>query len=304
MTNEEIIQIQKDAITTGTGGQLSPEERENFIESGIEQTNLLADEFQVEEVTASTMNIDVIEVASRLLRKGVEGEEFVTKTGLSIPRRQLTPKEAVLYYQITDKFLRRNITREQASTLINQMFSKRFMLDVVDLAINGDIADAGADKDFLNIHDGILVKIVADLNANDDVAFVDNDLMKDVFANLLDAMPNDFAQNEDLLRIYLSPKNYRKYQRELAERNTLLGDQSSTGKIELFYEGVKLVKVSKMPDSRIIHTLTKNFAVGFGLHMTAESQRQAKMRATDYVVTAEVDANYAISKAIVMAKKN
>ncbi len=304
MTNEEILEIIKAGeIGTGSGGQLSPEERDSFIESGIEQTPVLEQEFQVEEVTASTMNIDVMEVAGRILRKGTEGTEFTTKTGLSIPRRQLTPVEVVLYYQITDKFLRRNITRERAREVINRMFGKRFMLDLLDLSINGDTTDLGADKDFLNILNGIIVKANADADVVDADPFGINDKMTDVFAKLIDAMPNDFAGDDDALRIYLSPKNYRKYGRELAARNTGLGDRATTENVALFYEGIKLVKISKFPDTKILHTLTKNFAIGYGLTMTAESQRQALMRATDYVVTAEVDANYAISKAVVMATR-
>lgn len=300
MTNEEIIQIQKDAITTGTGGQLSPEELTSFIESGVEQSTLLQDEFQVNEITASTMNIDVMEVAERLLRKGVEGQEVVTKTGVLIPRRTLTPKEVTLYFQITDKFLRRNISKEQARELIQNMFSKRAMLDVIDLGINGDDSLNEVNEPFLSIMDGILVKAAAD----DDVVDAQhnaNDKMEDIFANAIDKMPNDFAGDDELLRIYLSPKNYRKYSRELSERQTALGDQTKTGKIPLYYEAVKLVKISKIPDETIIHTLTKNFAIGYGLSMTVEAQRNALARATDYVMAAEFDCNYAISKAMVVS---
>ena len=303
MTNEEIIEIQKDAITTGTGGQLSPEELSSFIESGIEQSPFIAEECQVLEVTASTMNIDVLEVSERLLRKGVEGTEFTTKSGISIPRRQLTPVEVVLYYQITDKFLRRNITRQQASEQINRMFAKRFMLDVLDLGINGNDALNANDEPFLSILDGVLITMDNDDDVNDAPGFTEDDKMEDVFAAMIDEMPSDFAGDEERLRIYCSPVNARKYLRELKKRDTVLGDQASMGVIPLAFEGVKIVKVSKMPDNRIIHTLTKNLAVGYGLNMTVESQRQAKLRATDYVMTAEVDVDYAISKAIVLAAK-
>lgn len=303
MTNEEIIEIQKNAITTGTGGQLSPEELASFIESGVQQTNFIAEECQVLEVTASQMNIDVLEVSERLLRKGVEGTEFTTKSGITLPRRSLTPVEVVLYYQITDKFLRRNISREKAAQMINDMFAKRFMNDVLDLGINGDDdLDTGAEP-FLSILDGVIKEADNDADVNDE-AFTENDKMTDVLAKLVDKMPNDFSGDEDKLRFYLSPANYRKYLRELKERNTVLGDQAAMGVVPLFFEGIKLVKINRMPDTKIIHTLTKNLAVGYGLRMTAETQRDAKMRATDYVVTAEVDMDYAISKAIVLGTRN
>lgn len=302
MTNEELIEIQKDAITTGAGGQLSPEELDSFIEAGIDQTPVLQEEFQVMQVTASTMNIDVLEVAGRILRPGVEGTAFSTKTGVTIPRRQLLPIEVVLYNQITDKFLRRNISREQAREQINRMMSKAFMLDLFDLAINGDEDDAGADADFLNIIDGIVVTANEDDDVHD-VEFGADDKIEDVLAKLIDEMPNAYAGDVDRLRIYISPVNYRKYQRELAARNTALGDTSKIGNMQLYYEGIKLVRFSKLSNDKIFHTLTKNFAVGYGLNMTVEAQRQALARATDYVTTAEVDANYAISDAVVMASK-
>ena len=302
MTNEEIIQIQKDAITTSTGGQLSAEELSSFIESGVKQTNFIAEECQVLEITASSMNIDVLEVSERLLRKGVEGTEFTTKSGISLPRRTLTPVEVVLYYQITDKFLRRNISREQARQQINDMFAKRFMNDVLDLGFNGDDSLNANDEPFLSILDGVITTADADADVND-TQFTADDKMEDVLAAMVDAMPADFAGDEERLRFYLSPANYRKYLRELKKRNTGLGDQAAMGVLPLAYEGIKLVKVARMPDTKIIHTLTKNVAVGYGLTMTAESQRQAKLRATDYVVTAEVDVDYAISKAMVLATR-
>lgn len=303
MTNEEIIEIQKNAITTNTGGQLSPEELSSFIESGVEQTKFIEEECQVLEVTASSMNIDVLEVSERLLRKGVEGEEFTTKSGISLPRRTLTPVEVVLYFQITDKFLRRNISREQAAKLINDMFAKRFMNDVLDLGINGDDSLNANDEPFLSILDGVIVTANADADVND-TEFTADDSMTDTLAAMVDKMPADFAGDEERLRFYLSPANYRKYLRELKERNTELGDKASMGVVPLYFEGIKLVKINRMPDTKIIHTLTKNLAVGYGLKMTAETQRQAKLRATDYVVTAEVDMDYAISKAIVLATRN
>jgi len=303
MTNEEIQEIIKD-ISTSTGGQLSNDQLSSFIESGVEQNTVLQDEYQVVQVTASEMDIDVLEVDSRILRKSVEGSEFTTKTGVTIPRRKLKPTEVKLRWNVTDKFLRRNISRDQANAQIQKLMSARALNDLLDLSINGDDSLNANEEPFLSIMDGVLVKFDADDDAPNVVPFNAADNIMDVFDLLIEDMPADFSGDEDKLRFIMSPKTYRRYLKELKKRNTQLGDEVITGKVKLPYEGIKIITISRFPETKIIHTLTKNLTIGYGMDATLESQRNIFSSSTDYVLTMEADTNYAISKAMRMAKQN
>ena len=302
LENEDLTDISKADISTATGGQMEPEELQSFIDTGVEQVAVLNEEFEVVEVTASKMNMDIMDLAEENMRKGEEGVEVTTPRGINISRRTLEPTEVTVYYRITDKFLRRNIMRQGAESVINSRFSKQYMVDAFNLSLNGDTSLNANDYPFHSINDGIIVKALADDDVNDEITFADADKLSAIFASMLDAMPEKHS-DEDMLRFYLAPSLYKKYQREMAGRNTTLGDQMSVAKNGLYYEGVKLVKFSKLKNDKIMLTKSKNFQIGYGLTMTVESERNIKARARDYVIAGELDANYALSEALILAKK-
>jgi len=303
LENAELEDIVKADISTATGGQMEPEELQTFIDTGVEQVNVLNEEFVVNEVTASEMNIDIADLTEENMRKGQEGVEVTDPVGMTIKRRKLKPVEVTVHYRITDKFLRRNIMRSGAEEFINKKFSGQYMVDAFNLALNGDTSLSEVDYPFHSINDGIIIKALADDDVNDEIAFNNDDKLSVIFASMLDAMPEKYSGDEDLLRIYLAPSLYKKYQREMAGRNTTLGDQMMVAKSGLYYEGVKLVKFSKLKNDKIMLSKVGNFHLGYGLTMTVESERNIKARAKDFVIAGELDANYAISEALILAKK-
>lgn len=296
-TNEEILNddpLVMKAIDTSAGGQLNAEQLDSFIETVREQSEFLQDIDIITGIDASEYQMDTLGLASRIMRKGVEGTA-PSVTGVTIDRRSLKPVELIMAFDITKRFLMRNVAKGTADQVINAAFAKQFKNDLIDLMINGD--DSSLD-DFLLITDGILVKAKADANVHKS-NWADNDLIKDVFGACVDAMPNKWM-NEDELKFYVSPKIQKQYQRELGEKNTQLGDLMTIDKPKIYYEGIEVKTIPSLADTEVMLTDPKNLTIGIGQEMLVELFYNARKRVREYTVTAYADANYKISDALVL----
>jgi hypothetical protein len=249
-----------------------------------------------------TLNLDVIGVSNRLLRLAVESTAPGTVMAGTIARRSLTPVEVILPYDISMKFLQKNIEGSNAEATINRMFAKQFGTDSVDLAFNGDTADVGADKDFLNIIDGYLVKALADGDAhNDNFAAVDP--MADVLAAMLKTLPAKWRTDRAGLRYFCSPGNEDKYRDELGVKNTSLGDLMILSNNPVVYKGIQVKPLSCLGDDKIMLTRPDNLAIGYGPDMRVGRFLDERKRLLEYTITTDIDANYVISDQIVLFTK-
>lgn len=296
MTNEELLEkelIEK-AIDTSDGGQLSAEQLDSFIDTVVEESDFLQDIDIITGIEASELQMDTLGLASRIMRKGVEGTA-PDVTDATIARRTLNPEELILAFDITKRFLMRNIARGSADAMINAMFAKQYRNDLIDLALNGD-KDSG--DDFIKIINGFYDRIKADGSTHTD-NFGANDKIKDVFAAAVDALPNKWL-NEDELFFVVSPKIQKKYQRELGEKNTQLGDLMTVDKPKIYFEGIEVRKVAQASDSEILLTPRKNLTIGIGQEMNVDLFYNARKRVREYTVTGYADANYKISDSVVL----
>lgn len=296
-TNKDILEDDElviKAITTSTGGQLSEEQRTEFVETVIEQSEILQEIDVIDGIESSEYQMDTIGLSSRVMRAGVEGTA-PDVTDATIVRRTLNPAEVILAFDITKRFLMRNIARGTADQAINSIFAKQYKNDLVDLIFNGDKDSGNA---FIQIIDGYIDRAKADGSAHTD-DFSANDNLKDVFAAMVDVLPNKWM-NEDELMIIASPAMQKKYQRQLGEKNTQLGDLMTVNKPQIFFEGIEVVKVASFPDTELLLTPRKNLAVGIGQEMVVEMFYNSRKRQREYTVTGYVDANYKISDAVVL----
>jgi hypothetical protein len=179
--------------------------------------------------------------------------------------------------------------------MINAMFAKQYRNDIVDLIFNGDTDSA---DDFIKIFSGYIDRAKADGSANT-ATFGVNDSVMDIFAAMVDDLPDKWMNEEELIFIG-SPSMVKKYQRELGAKNTQLGDIMTIGKPEIYYEGIKVKKVASFPSTEFLLTPKKNLAVGFGEAMNVGTFYNERKRVKEYTVTGYVDANYKISDAIVL----
>lgn len=299
MENQEILNdadIIKAAISVASGGQVSAEQYNEFIETVVKDDDFLASGITVYDgIESANFEMDTLGLDSRILRKGVEGTAPADTQGVNIARRTLSPKEYVLAFDITDKFLRRNIKKGTADETIKRLFAQQVGNDLVDLCFNGDTDSVTA---FINIMDGLVKRALADGDVHKST-FGNGDTMISIMESMIGQMPKKWRKNKKLLRFYMTPDRLDQYRKELRDRNTALGDNMMVTDEEPLFNGIKIETVGTMDDGDIFLTRPNNFAIGFGLNMTIEAQRAARKRATEYTVAGEVDINYVVSDMVV-----
>lgn len=330
MTIQEILaMIQKAAIATAVGGQLTTEQSKQFIDLVVAQNSLLQ-KIQTVQMVASTYQLNTIDIASRVMRAATEGSDPGFTQGVSINPRTLTQKESILPYDITFSFLEENIEGANAESKINEMFAKSFGNDLLDLAINGDeslaatITDANTDgKDdttglsqndhtFLRQNDGWLKLMRADAAVNDVVLSANITSWKAEFKKILAAMPNKYKNNPAELALLVSPDVETEYRDELAGRATALGDIYQVQNRTAQYQGVDVVPVPFFPGNSTSHypsgpvvvlTKYKNLAIGIGRNLRVGRQVNERKRVIEYTVTTKSDFNYVTGDLIVLGQK-
>jgi hypothetical protein len=301
MTVKELLEeLKKAAITTSSGGQLTTEDADKFINTVVSQNELFQTDVEVISMTAATRNIDVIGLASRVMRKATEGVAPTEIVGVNIGRRVLSVEEVILPYDVSLRWLEENIEGKNADTLLQNMFATQFGNDLLDLGCNGD--EASADP-FLSINDGWLTIMKADSGVNEFTgqAASKTDYKGHVFPGLLSTMPNKWKRNPDALALYVSPAVEEGYRDQLAERATGLGDVYLTEKKEARFKGILVKPVPYFPDDMMVLTIRRNFKIGIGRQISYERQNQPRKRIMEYTITAKADFEYAISEAVTYA---
>lgn len=288
MDNHRVLK----AITSAdlvNGGLLNPQQANQFIDYMIDQSAFLK-EVRTIRMDRPTYNLDDIAVGTRVIRKGVEATAPTTTASITTGKKQLNTVEAILPADISDTFLEDNIERAQAEDHIAQLLAAQFANDLTDLAINGDTADVGPEKDFVSIDDGFvkLAKTSAATHKFDTNGSAD--WKGTVFPGMLQMLPNKWKNNPALLRFFVSPAVAQQYLEQLITRQTAWADQLlQTGQLPLF-EGIKLFPVPYMPDDVVILTPAQNLAVGIQRDFRHEKMRQPRRRVVEHTMTMRFDA--------------
>jgi len=302
--NEAIL---KAVSTAGFGSapnyvaRLNPTQGSEFIRTIVDNTPILK-LIRTIDMPAPTYDLDFVGVASRIIRKATEGTAPTVGNNFTFTKKSLNTVEIVLPEDITQTFLEDNIERAGAEDTISSMLATQFGNDLADLFINGDTADAGASKDFLNIDDG-LVKLAKvsrgthkfDTNASQDFKGV-------VFPGMMAQLPNKWKAQKANLRFLVSPSVADAYIDQLATRQTALGDELIQGGRLPEYKGVKILPVEYMPDDVLILTPLSNLAMGIQRDFTIAREYVPRKRIYEYTITSRVDAcQIVIDDALVIA---
>jgi hypothetical protein len=281
--------MEKAAVLSSTGGQLAPEDAEEFIDSVVDKSAFLG-KITTTPMDASTAYIDTIAIATRQFRAAVEATLAATAQTVNfsatIPRRTLTPVEVILAPDISYTFLHENIEREAAEQKIMGMVVKAFKNDMVDLSVNGD----GSTASFLSINTGWIVLAEADSAVND--ADCSGLGPSDALDLILEALPEEY-DGMDGLAFCCSRKFRRKYRRELASRDTQLGDMAQVEAGDIDFEGIPLEVVYRWPTASVMLTPLENLHIGISKQMTVEKMLQPRKQVIEYTITAKFDSEYA-----------
>jgi hypothetical protein len=290
--------IQKaNEIDTALGGQLTAQQAKKFIQT-VKDEAWLFNKVSFQPMKASTYHMDAIAVAARQMQAAVEHTAPTDLVAATMPRRTLNTVEVIYPYDITFNFLEENIEGGNAEASINQAFAKAFANDLLDLATNGD----GVTGTFLIILTGWIQTALADGSAHVVTGLNSStDYIGTVFPALLDAMPDKWKTNPSQVPILCSIAKARAYARDVIADRQDIGDKLlTTGQIPTF-EGHPVVGVPSWGTNYFMVTPYKNLYVGLGRSMRVGRQVQERPRLIEYTLTAKVDADYAVSDAVVVA---
>ena len=302
MKQEEVLELlSKSVIATATGGQLTTEQAEKFIDTVVAQDQFLQ-KIQTVTMSSKTYQLNTVGLANRIMRKATEGTDPGFTQSVTITPKSLISQEVILPYDITFSFLEENIQKENAEDLINNVFAKAFKNDLLDLAFNGD--EASSDP-FIQINDGYL-KIAGADSSIAHFTIPASPVYKDVFKNMLALLPNKWKNNPVELCYLVSPDIEEAYRAELSNRNTALGDSMVTEYRSAQYSGIDICSVPYLPGGttpKIILTKYQNLAVGLGRDIRIGKQVQERKRIVEYTISAKIDFNYVVGDMIVLGAK-
>ncbi|MDR1648877.1 MAG: hypothetical protein LBR71_01335 [Synergistaceae bacterium] len=288
--------VAKDSITSanfrgdGKGGYLNPEQSKEFLRMMFDATDFLKD-IQTFTMRAPTKDLDYMKLDSRIIRPGVEGVAPDEIFEIDTAKQTLTTTEVILPFDITDNVLEDIIEGGNADENIAKMMTDQFGNDLCDLSLNGDTSVTGGvtDEKFLKIGDGFVKIAKGSADTHKFNTGGSTDYRGDVFPALLAALPNRYKRRKSELRFYVSPSVSEAYIRQLAIRETKLGDESLVTGMAQRFSGIQLFECEFMPDDVLILTSNKNLATGIFRDVKAERERSARERKTKYTVTMRLD---------------
>ena len=311
MDNKNILnEIDKavKALTTSDLGDsiLAEQQFDRFVRQMQNRANIL-EEARFLPMDSQKVNIDRIAFLDRVLHKGVEGEAS-DDVSPSTFTNQLVANELMAITGLTDQAVRRNIERENLENTIIDLLGEAAGRDMEEYGIfasedfDATAYNDGEGWDAIDMTDGWIKHAENKLWAD---AFTDgDDFPEDLFQSMLEALPKKYLQNRGDWRFYVPFELEDGYRNLLKERGTNLGDAIQIGHDDIFYKGIPIVYSPMLEryDERVAMLQNPdNMVWGVFHEVTLESEREAKKRKTDFVLTFEGDAHYEDENACVVA---
>lgn len=308
LSNKELLELlQKAAILSSEAGQLPDQDAGEFIDLSIDMTEILQ-VIRTETEIATKFQLDSIALGEPVLQgldeAAVTANGFTDTTKPTMIRKSLVPTEMIAAFDVSYSTLRKNIERDRLNQTLNNLFAKRVGKDVVMAAFMGDTTIVGTSRTdkALKEFDGFVKQAEDSANVHD-VVIPGSPTYSGtggVLANMVDALPDDYAQDPDDLGFFCSWSVIRAYLREIGVRPTAIGDRALTDGAKFPFEGIRLYPVYKMATGRILLTPTENLAAGFGFSLSLETQRQPRKQLMEVTMTLSVDAKIAVDDAVVL----
>lgn len=308
MNNKDIIE--KAAMTLSdlaSGGLLNRQQFNTFYRKIIDQPTII-NQARTVVMNHDAMKIEKIGFGQRVLRPGQEGVAL-TPEQRAVPTTStvnLDAKEVIAEVNITYDTLENNIEKDRLYDTIMDLLAERVSLDLEELIINGD---KDSSDPYLAILDGIRKKAVSHV-----VDFGNEQVSKDLFKKLYNAVPTKYLRNPQAWRYYVSHANALEWKDQLASRQTALGDAQQTGGAIATAYGVPVTPIAMLQEyeatvgeatadvNDAILTHPRNILFGMSRNVTVEVDRDIRERKFIIVLTAKVDAQFeeedAVAKAI------
>lgn len=257
--------IAKATVTTPdiTFGLLSPSQSANFLRD-LKDKTVLTSRMRQEIRATDSGTIDKMSTASRIIRSATENADDGYRVGATFGEVAYTTKKVRLPWEITEDVFHGNIEGQSFEASMADEMSQQFALDLEDLDVNGDTAaGAGVDQAFLQIDDGLVKLLAANVPAGQRVngATINaGALAKEHFFAAVKAMPNRYLSQPGLVWI-MSPAKKITWWEYLTNRAGAQGDSllGGTNAVSANPLGIGIITPPSWPDNRIVLADPRNF---------------------------------------------
>lgn len=297
------------AVITAQNWQygLSVDEATNFLQFIVDESVLLK-RIRTVFMNSPTKNIDKIGLGSKVLVKATPGVDPGDTVALSGPSQiQLVSREIIGIVSVGDDTLEDNIEGDAFLQTLLGMVSRAAANEIEQAAIHGDTSVA--DTHLLDRWDGFYKKAVTggchriEAMADTDRFWPGQNGVK--ATRMLKALPTKYRQDVRTLGWILHPDVYLDYNDELATKGYSEAFASITGIRDVPLRGIQNIQAPLLKtdmafsygDPPVQHTngtivmLTdlRNLILGLQREIRIETQRNARKRATDFVLTMRGD---------------
>jgi hypothetical protein len=268
LTNEEIVE--KAVVTTdalASAGKLSPVQSDQFIDFVIDVT-MLKNNVRVVRFRSETMQIDKIGVGSRVTVPKAEAVAPQVRRGVTTSKVELTPKDQMTPFEISDNFPDQSIEGERIEDTVTRLMATQTANDLEELMINGDIlGPARAEADLLDgghatdvVKDAFMAQFAGWLRAADSSNVFDAegaDIGTTIFSRMINSMPVKFRRVRQNLRFLCSLDHEQLYREKVGARQTPAGDEANRTVSPLTPYGIPLVGVPLLEaEPRVVEHIT------------------------------------------------
>ncbi len=288
-------------VTTGWSYGLTLNEALAFIDYIVDESTLLK-LIRTIRMPGKKHTIDKIGLGGNVLVKGTPGVDPGDTVSLSGPTQlELTAEEILAIVSIGDDVLEDNIEGEAFVQHLLRMIGASAANELEQAAIHADTAVA--DTGIMDRWDG-WYKLAKAAGAHTIEAMTDADRYWPGAAGakatkLLKAIPTKYRQDYRTLAWLLHNDLYLDYNDELATKGMSEAWQSITGMQDIPLRGIRNIRVPRMKtDMAFTHEATpytdgtfvmctdlRNLIFGIHREIKIEPQRQARKRATDFVLS-------------------
>ena len=243
--------------TMASAGLLPPGVSKNFLRLMKDKDNW-SKAIDLKIVGEPEGTLKKITVGGRIIRAANENADDGYRAGVEFPEVPYATRKLRLPWEVTEDTFHENLERQALEATITDEMAEQFGLDLSDLEVNGDTANAGPEAAFIAINNGVLklAEAGAGIHRIDGSTINGGGIDKSHFFAIAKAQPDKFLPGCEW---FMSPTRRLSWLEAMSDRATAAGDAVIMGG-EAFKDPLayKVNEIAHFPDDRIIFTPPKN----------------------------------------------
>lgn len=206
MGSRELLEkvVSTTQIGAGGGGLLNPQQSNRFLDYLVEQSVLLND-VRVVRMNQPTVEIDKVNVGTRIMRKATEAVDDGTNVDPTFTKISMTTVKLRLDWELSTEGLEDNIEGTSLEDHVASLMARQTANDLEDLALHGDTTSSDALLKSLN---GYIKRARSDATVVDAAGA---NLSRSLFDRALRNLPNKYLQRRSQLSWYTSSSLIQDY---------------------------------------------------------------------------------------------